>query len=161
MKTRDTERRAHRRELAALKSTRPRILLADDQHDQRLALADLLIRCGMAVDLAAGGEAAIGRVLDAEERGYAYDLALIDCNMPHCDGFEATRAIRIAGYPPTVLPIIGILDQPDHREKLLVFSAEMQGALIRPVTLEALVPLLNRWLPHRILAQDDPRPVAS
>ncbi|MEO1969440.1 MAG: response regulator [Sphingomonadaceae bacterium] len=161
MESRETERRAHHHELARLKSTRPRILLADDQHNERLAIADLLIRCGMAVDLAAGGEAAIGRVLDAEERGYAYDLALIDCDMPHCDGFEATRAIRIAGYAPSLLPILGILDQPDHREKLLVFSAEMQGAVIRPVTLETLVPLLNRWLPHRILAQDDPQPVAG
>ena len=161
MQTREPERRSHRRELARLKTAKPRILLADDQHAERLALADLLIRCGLAVDLAAGGEAAIGRVLDAEEAGYAYDLALIDCDMPHCNGFEATRAIRIAGYPPSLLPILGILDQPDHREQLLVLSAEMQGALIRPVTLEVLVPLLNRWLPHRILATDDAPPIGA
>lgn len=149
-----SERRAHRLALAQMAQKKPHVLVADDQHAELIQAADLLVRCGIRVDQVTGGEAAIGRILDADEMAIRYDLLLIDLVMPHCDGLEAARALRIAGYSARVLPILVLLEPASPLLPAAANTAGIQGALIKPLSFDELVPALNRLLPHRIVGED-------
>jgi CheY-like chemotaxis protein len=63
-----------------------RILLADDQAPNRLAVPHLLRRLSYSIDVVVNGREA----LEHQE----YDVALMDGLMPEMDGLEATRQIR-------------------------------------------------------------------
>ena len=78
----------------------PRILLIDDNAENRDSLSRRLERRGFEVLLAVDGRAGVDAAL-AEKP----DLVLMDMNMPKVDGWEATRQIKAA--MPT-LPVIAL-----------------------------------------------------
>jgi CheY-like chemotaxis protein len=104
-----------------------RILLVEDNPvNQRVARA-LLARKGHSVVVAANGREA----LDAVAAEPAFDLVLMDLQMPEMDGLEATAAIR-AGEEGTGrrLPIVALTALAD-RERCL--AAGMDAYLSKPV----------------------------
>ncbi len=68
----------------------------------------MLERCGQDVALAHDGNEAIAMVIDSIMRGRPFDLVLMDVQMPGCDGYAATRAIRAEGIEPDLLPVIAL-----------------------------------------------------
>ena len=68
---------------------RARILVVDDASHARAALAELLRGDGYAVDTAADGFKALGKLVD-----FAPDVVLTDLKMPGMDGIELLRKIR-------------------------------------------------------------------
>ncbi|MGI8841110.1 MAG: response regulator [Caulobacteraceae bacterium] len=67
----------------------PRILLVEDNDDNWDMLSRRLERRGFQVERAADGQAAVDKAA-----GEAFDLILMDVNLPVMDGLEATRQIR-------------------------------------------------------------------
>lgn len=67
----------------------PRILIVDENEDNRDVLARRLQRRGFDITVAIGGREAIKQASD-----YAPDLILMDINMPELVGWEATTQIR-------------------------------------------------------------------
>jgi CheY-like chemotaxis protein len=126
-----------------------RILVAEDNAvNRRVALGQLLKLGCTATGVANGRE-----VLEVLEAG-AYDIILMDCQMPELDGYETARAIREwerdATRPRAWLVPIHIIAMTAHamlgdREKCL--HAGMNGFVTKPVQLPEIKAALEQWQP--------------
>ena len=126
------------------------VLVIDDQPDASLALADLLGALGVGtawqrgIERADDGDIALAMIDDAEERGFPYDLLLIDWVMPRLDGAGVLRALQQRGRARTPLPVI----VSAYDSELIHRTAEDLGArhfVAKPVLPESLRDLV-RWL---------------
>jgi CheY-like chemotaxis protein len=77
-----------------------RILLAEDGYDNRELIRTILQGVGAEVEMAENGRLAVERA-EAE----AFDVILMDINMPELDGYEATRLLRDGGYRGPILAL--------------------------------------------------------
>ena len=117
-----------------------RILVAEDNEINReLALSWLEI-AGLTADTANDGREA---VLRAQE--VAYDLILMDIQMPVMDGLEATRAIRALPGGTTV-PILAMTANAYDEKRVLCLAAGTNDFVIKPVNVRAFHAALLRWL---------------
>jgi len=124
-------------------STLPlRILLAEDNAiNQKVALR-LLERLGYAADVVGDGRQALARLDHA-----AYDVILMDVQMPEMDGLEASRAICArwaASERPCIIAMTAEAMQGD-RDKCL--AAGMDDYIVKPVTLDRLAVALAKCRP--------------
>jgi CheY-like chemotaxis protein/HPt (histidine-containing phosphotransfer) domain-containing protein/anti-sigma regulatory factor (Ser/Thr protein kinase) len=128
---------------AALGQRHPlRILLAEDNTvNQRVALK-MLDRMGYRADVASNGV----EVLDALGR-QAYDVILLDVQMPEMDGFETARHITAtwpAGVRPRLVGMTALAMQGDRQRCL---NAGMDHYISKPVRPEELQKALERTMP--------------
>ncbi|QFT76763.1 ATP-binding protein [Erythrobacter sp. THAF29] len=135
--------------------TDARILLAEDHDVNRMLATEMLQRCGQSVAIAHDGHEAISMVIDSVMRGTPYDLVLMDIQMPGCDGYAATRAIRAEGITPDDLPIIALTANAFPEDVAAARDAGMQAHLAKPLVFADLARALQRWLPTRIVEADD------
>ncbi|NJO14088.1 MAG: response regulator [Rhizobiales bacterium] len=75
----------------------------------------------------------------------------MDVQMPHCDGYEASRAIRAEGIGPGELPIIALTANAFPEDIAAAREAGMQAHLAKPIALAQLARALQRWLPTQIV----------
>ena len=75
-----------------------RVLLAEDNADNRRAIGMLLSHSGHDVSVASNGQEAYDIAQAAISVGNPCDIILMDMQMPIIDGFQATRMLREAGY---------------------------------------------------------------
>lgn len=118
------------------------ILLAEDNLTNQKVALRMLSRLGYAADVASNGLDAVRAM-----QTHAYDLILMDVQMPEMDGLEATRRIRSQlGIPrqPYIIAMTAAAMQLD-REKCL--EVGMDDFLAKPARLEDLVQALYRYLP--------------
>ena len=120
-----------------------RILAVEDNPVNQRIIQKMLLMLGYEVDLAANGLEALVAL-----RRRPYDAVLMDWEMPVMDGLEATAAIRGLPEPLCRIPIIAITAHaiPGDREACL--SGGMDEYLSKPVNVDMLRPLLDKWLPH-------------
>jgi len=121
-----------------------RILVAEDNPvNQEMALA-VLEMLGCRAEVAADGQEAVEAAMRT-----AYDLILMDCQMPVLDGFAATAAIRrweqAQGRPR--LPVVALTANVAKGVREECLAAGMDDYLSKPFGQEQLVAMLERWLP--------------
>ncbi len=126
-------------EMRALKSTHQyRILLVEDNVTNRAVAITVLNKAGYTIDVAENG-------LDAlhANKNVAYDLILMDCQMPVMDGYTAASAIRKQG---DTLPIIAMTAYglEGDREKCLL--AGMNDYISKPYNILELTGIVDKWL---------------
>ena len=90
-----------------------RILVVEDSPDNQAVVSQLLRRHGANVDLAIDGREAIDRALVR-----AYDVILMDLQMPRMSGLEATRALQTVRPEVRVVLLTGSLSADAAREAL-------------------------------------------
>ncbi|BCS34234.1 hypothetical protein TBR22_A34630 [Luteitalea sp. TBR-22] len=116
-----------------------RVLVAEDNAVNQRVATRMLQKLGHHVDVAANGLEAI-----ALAARVPYDVVLMDCQMPECDGFEATRRIREGeGDRRHVIVALTANAMQEDRERCL--AAGMDDYLSKPIRQEQLAAMLDQW----------------
>jgi CheY-like chemotaxis protein len=120
-----------------------RILLAEDNVvNQKLALR-LLQQMGYRADLASNGVEAV----ECVER-QAYDVVLMDVQMPEMDGLEASR--RIVARGPERPRIVAMTANAMQGDREMCLQAGMDDYITKPIHVEQLVEALHQALPRGV-----------
>jgi two-component system sensor histidine kinase/response regulator len=117
-----------------------RILLAEDNEiNQRLGVI-LLERLGHTVQVAENGARAV-ELFQAD----TYDVVLMDVQMPHMDGIEATAAIRKLEKEGTRCPIIALTAHALKGDREKCLAAGMDDYLSKPLDEDKLIETLQSY----------------
>jgi len=129
-----------RHTIAEQKRRNTRILLAEDNPmNQKLAVT-LLRRAGYSVDAVGNGRKAIEALEDQ-----AYDLILMDIQMPEMNGFEATQAIRKREGDGNPTPIIAMTAHAMKGDRERCLQAGMDDYVSKPIEAQELLVAIEKW----------------
>ena len=132
-------------ETSAAPVARPgRVLVVEDNEVNALVVRGMLEQMGIAAELAVDGEQALARMC-----ARAYDLVLMDCQMPVLDGWEATRLWRARETrlrQKQRVPIVALTASAAAGERERCLEAGMDDYLSKPFSREALGGLVDRYL---------------
>jgi len=117
------------------------VLVVDDAPDNRALMRILLQREGATVREAASGTEAIA-ITSAE----AFDVVLMDIQMPGMDGFEALMILRTGGYSRPVLALTAHALQEDRARTR---AAGFDDHITKPINRQILVEVVLRHAPIR------------
>jgi two-component system, sensor histidine kinase len=117
------------------------VLLAEDNLINQKVARAILIREGCTVDVAENGIQAVEMA-----KLKAYDLILLDCQMPEMDGYEAAATIRKLEKNGHRTPIIAATASAFAEDKARCLDAGMDDHISKPLSTSAVAAVLGRWL---------------
>jgi CheY-like chemotaxis protein len=115
-------------EYPALLKRKLRILVADDNHVNQMFATALFTKHGHAVDVAGNGAEAVEAV-----KRWAYDIVLMDVQMPEMDGPTATRVIRRLDGAMSKIPIIALTANAMTGQREDYLAAGMDAYVTKPI----------------------------
>lgn len=121
----------------------PRILIVEDNEENRDSLSRRLQRRGFDVSLAANGK--VGVEMAAAEKP---DLILMDMNMPELDGWEATRQIKATPAGKSIA-IIALTAHAMSGDKERAIEAGCADYHTKPIEFPKLMEQIEQILQHR------------
>jgi CheY-like chemotaxis protein len=124
------------------RTTRTRVLLAEDNPVNQVVVVRMLEKMGCRVNVAANGREAVEMLSEIP-----FDMVFLDCQMPEMDGFQATAEIR-RGKRARV-PVVGLTAYAMEGERERCFAAGMDDYITKPVKARELGNALLRWLGGR------------
>ncbi len=120
-----------------------RILVAEDNRINGIVISEILKNVGMNFRLVENGGEAVEAVRDE-----AFDLVLMDCQMPIMDGYEATRKIRCDEKNAASgrrLPIIALTANATLDDEAKCFECGMDAFCSKPINAARLMETIRCW----------------
>lgn len=122
-----------------------RALLVEDNEINAEIAGEVLSMMGMQVEYATNGKEAVDMMMQATDK--YYDIIFMDIQMPVMNGYEATRAIRsLPGDYSKRVPIIAMTANAFSEDVLASRNAGMNEHLSKPLEIDKLIVVLNKWL---------------
>ena len=124
-----------------------RILLVEDNPINQEVVIELLSDSGVTIEVANNGEEAIDSLKNASKYKCAFDLILMDCQMPVMDGYEATTKIRNGevGAHYRDIPIIALTANAMSGDKEKCIRFGMTDYLSKPLVIDELEDAIGRY----------------
>ncbi len=119
-----------------------RVLIVDDNENNRTILKDMLEHAGISSEQASNGLEAM-EILDKDR---AFDVVLMDYNMPYLNGLDITRAMRDKfRVNPEEQPIVLLhSSSDDHHIQSACKELGIDHRIMKPVKMEVLFRALNK-----------------
>ncbi len=123
-----------------------RVLLVEDNAINTEIALELLETADILVETAGNGREALALV-QKNPPAY-YDLIFMDLQMPVMDGYESAQAIRSSGREDLMsIPIIAVSANAFQDNVSQAMEAGMNDHIMKPVDLNSLLAVLDKWLP--------------
>lgn len=120
------------------------VLLVEDNEINRLYAGSLLKKWNCKVEMAENGKVAV------EKHGQqAFDLILMDVQMPVMDGYEATRLIRSSSPPANQVPILALTANASVKDVDTCLQMGMNDCISKPFTPEQLFRRIQKYRPMK------------
>jgi len=121
------------------------ILLVEDNDINRLYASSILKMWGCHFETAENGVVALEKI-----RNNAFDIVLMDIQMPVMDGFETTKAIRQGDPKHSKVPIIALTANATQKDFENCIAAGMNDCITKPFTQEDLFQALTKYLGKKL-----------
>jgi DNA-binding NtrC family response regulator len=129
------------------KMERAKILIAEDEKNQRELLEGFLKKEGFSVDGAANGREALQKL-----KGNFFDIALIDYKMPELDGLQTLREMRKL-YPD--LPVVMMTAYGTVETAVASMKEGALDYLTKPIDLEELLLMMQKVVERTNLVKEN------
>ncbi|HAX02352.1 MAG: hypothetical protein A3K26_04980 [Tenericutes bacterium RIFOXYA12_FULL_35_10] len=116
-------------------------LIVDDNRLNRVALESILKKLGIQSVLVESGQSAIDYMKE-----HTVDLILMDIQMPHMDGLEATRRIRSLGQSCQSVPIVAVTANAYFNDYDLLKATQINDVIFKPIQIESLGQMLRKYM---------------
>jgi CheY-like chemotaxis protein len=134
-----------------------RILLVEDNPINRKLAGFMLARAGYMFDTAENGREAVAKYA---AQPHAFDLILMDIQMPEMDGYQATRQIRkieagleihlhhssSISHHVSHIPILAMTAQTMEGDREACILAGMDDYISKPIKREKIMEMVEKWL---------------
>ena len=122
-----------------------KILLAEDNKINQEIAVEILSQYGMKISVVNDGDEAVEAMCCAEKG--QYDLILMDIQMPHMNGYEATRGIRELNIPGiSDIPIIAMTANAFDEDRDLAQEAGMNGYITKPIDIDKMLECIRKFV---------------
>ncbi len=140
----------------ARKGANRRVLVVEDNELNQIVAIGMLKHLGYLADLAQDGRTALRMLAQGK-----YDAVLMDCQMPGLDGYETTKAFRLAESPGDHTPVIAMTAYASPGDRERCRQAGMDEYLAKPVTLVQITEILAQFCDEAAPSADGSLPVAT
>ncbi len=117
-----------------------RILLVEDNATNRLVAREILKKQGYSITEAEDGEKALKLIGEV-----AFDLILMDVQMPVMDGFEATKILK-ASQATQAIPVIAMTAHALKGDRDRCLEAGMDDYITKPIKSADLIDIVNKYI---------------
>jgi signal transduction histidine kinase/BarA-like signal transduction histidine kinase len=118
-----------------------RILIAEDNDINVEVVMDMLASQDLKLLRVADGQQALSAL-----KQHAFDLILMDCQMPIMDGYQTTLAIRQLEGPLSAIPIIALTAHAYEADRQRCLQVGMDDYIAKPLDKRILLSILHKWL---------------